>query len=241
MRLDKFLAHAGYGTRKEVKVLIKNGIVNVNGVFIKDAGYHIDESEDEVFLFDEPIDYLKNVYIMLNKPDGYVSATVDSKHKTVIDLISEEYYHLKPFPIGRLDIDTEGLLIISNDGKLAHHLLSPKNKIPKIYRAKLNGIPTEADIQKFSKGLLIRDKNNTPFLTKPAKLEVEKIDGEHSICTIEITEGKFHQVKRMCIEIGKEVMYLERIEFANLKLDPSLNRGEYRELTKEEMKKIFNG
>lgn len=240
MRLDKFLAHAGYGTRKEVKVLIKNGIINVNGEFIKDAGFHINENEDEVFLFNEPVDYQKNVYIMLNKPSGCVSATVDNKHKTVIDIISEEYYHLDLFPIGRLDIDTEGLLLISNDGKLAHHLLSPKNKISKVYRAKVNGIPTAEEISKLEKGIVIRDKNNVPFLTKPAKVIIETSDSDTSICKIEICEGKFHQVKRMFLEIGKEVLHLERLEFATLKLDSELQRGEYRELTEEEINKLTN-
>lgn len=235
MRLDKMLSGIGYGTRKEIGIYAKRGRIIVNGVVITDASKHVNEKEDVVLFDKQEVLYREFIYIMLNKPQDYVSATTDKRDATVIDLLDEEYLCFEPFPIGRLDKDTEGLLIISNDGKLSHDLLSPKKHIPKTYYADINGIVTEEDVNEFKKGIILEDGYNC----LPSELNIIKSD---TISEIELTiyEGKFHQVKRMFEAVGKEVTYLKRISMGTLKLDESLELGEYRELTDEELNMLTN-
>ena len=230
MRLDKLLAHCGYGTRKEVKDIIKKGYVTVNGEIIKKDKTQINPENDIIKVDDETVVYEKYVYYMLNKPNGYVSATEDNIHPTVVDLI-DEYYRDDLFPVGRLDIDTEGLLILTNDGILAHQLLSPKYHCPKVYYAKIKGIVTNEDIQKFLDGIVIDHE----YQCQSAILKVISTDTQTSEIEVEIYEGKFHQVKKMFLAVNKEVLYLKRIRMKNVILDPQLAVGDYRRLTDKEL------
>mgnify|MGYP001022109671 CR=1 FL=1 len=232
MRLDKYLSNMGIGTRKQVKNLIGKGRVRVNDDLAKKSNLKIDIDKDKVYFDDKLIIYEEFLYYMLNKPSGVVSATRDSSYKTVIDLIDEDYGK-DLFPVGRLDIDTEGLLLITNDGQLAHKLLSPKNKVDKIYYAKINGLVTEEDKLAFKQGVDI----GQGYITMPATLNILTAA---NISEVELTihEGKFHQVKRMFQAVGKEVIYLKRISMASLKLDISLNLGQYRRLTDNELKEL---
>ena len=191
MRLDKLLSHCGYGTRKEVKQLIRKGHVMVNGEIIKKDDHQIQEEQDEIYCLGEKVSYRKYVYLMLNKPAGYISATYDQVHPTVIDLI-EGYEHYELFPVGRLDIDTEGLLLVTNDGQLAHHILSPRKHIAKRYYAKISGVVTKEDQMIFKNGIDLGD-----FTSMPADLKILETDRENSEIEVVIYEGKFHQVKRM--------------------------------------------
>ena len=224
IRLDKMLAHMGYGTRKEVKELIRKGYVSINGEIIKSDDTKVNE-DDEVIIFNEVVNYDEFVYLMLNKPDGYISATFDNNLPTVLDLIYG-YESRNLFPVGRLDIDTYGLLILTNDGKLAHKLLSPKNHVDKKYYVKYDGKYNDKFIDIFNKGIPLDD-----FTCKPAKFE--NLGNNEAYITI--SEGKFHQIKRMMEYVGCNVTYLERIEFGPLKLDSNLKRGEFRVLSKEEI------
>ena len=224
MRLDKMLAHLGYGTRKEVKELIRKGYVSVDGEIIKSDDTKVDENS-EVIIFDEEVKYDKYIYLMLNKPDGYISATYDNNLPTVLDLIYG-YESRNLFPVGRLDIDTYGLLILTNDGNLAHRLLSPKYHVDKKYYVKYDGVYNGNVPKIFEKGIPLDD-----FVCKPAKYE----DLGNNEAYVTISEGKFHQVKRMMEYVGLTVTYLERIEFGPLKLDTNLKRGEFRRLTDEEV------
>lgn len=227
IRLDKLLAHSGYGTRKEVKQLIRKGYVSVDDEIIYNDDYKVDTLKSEISFFNEEVKYEQYTYIMLNKPDGYVSATYDSEYPTVIDLVNEPIRNL--FPIGRLDIDTRGLLILSNDGKLAHNLLSPKHHVEKEYYVRYEGNLKKDAVEVFEKGMILDDK-----LTKPAKLIIiNESEGK-----VILTEGRFHQVKRMFSNIGGNVTYLKRIRFKDIKLDDSLKEGEYRYLNAEEINSL---
>lgn len=230
MRLDKLLAHMGYGTRKECKQLIKSGYVLVNGVVEVDAKRQIKPEEDQVICAGEEVVYKPFIYLMLNKPRGVISATEDRHAKTVIDLLSDRERRFSPFPVGRLDKDTEGLLLLTNDGKLAHELLSPRKQVPKTYYAEIEGEVTEEDRFAFSKGIVLDDG----YHTLPAELTIKE-SGPKSKIELTIVEGKFHQVKRMFLARGKRVLYLKRIAMGNLRLDPTLKLGQYRELTEEEV------
>ncbi len=234
MRLDRFLTELGIGTRKEVKEIVKKGHIKVNENIAKNSDIKIDENNDKIYLDNELLVYEKFVYLMLNKPAGVVSATFDNRDKTVIDLI-DEYKHLNLFPFGRLDKDSEGLLIISNDGQLAHNLLSPKKHVDKTYYVDVEGWVTEDDIQKFKEGITLDDGK----LCKSAKLEIIVSD-EISKCYVTISEGVFHQVKRMFESVNKKVIYLKRITFGNISLDNTLKLGEYRKLTEEEIERLKN-
>ncbi|MBD7907889.1 pseudouridine synthase [Sporosarcina gallistercoris] len=233
MRLDKLLGNNGFGTRKDVKQLIRKGTVRVNGVAEKDPGAHVNPDVDSVDVLGEPVIHQEFIYIMMNKPPGVISATEDKWDQTVIDLLSENEQRFEPFPVGRLDKDTEGLLLITNDGKLTHELLSPKKDIPKTYYAKIDGIVTGGDVEAFKEGVTLEDG----FHTKPGILNVLVSD---SISEIEltITEGKFHQVKRMFEAVDKKVIYLKRLSMGNLLLDESLPLGHYRELTDQELNEL---
>ena len=236
MRLDKLLGNLGYGTRSEIKKYCKQGFVRVNGAEAKKSDVHVDPENDEIVFNGELVNYREFVYLLLNKPAGYVSATFDKYDPTVIDLIGEEYLPFEPFPVGRLDKDTEGLLGITNDGKLSHRVLSPKNHVPKKYYAIIDKEVDDMDVRIFEKGVYIGED----YTTKPSKLEVlnpfEFEDGSlGSEVHVTISEGKFHQVKRMFEAVGKEVVYLQRIQMGGLELDEELDLGEYRELTPEEV------
>lgn len=234
MRLDKYLAEMGVGTRQEVKKQIRQGKVTVNGIVVKAADTKIDENGDEVMVDSRNISYVSYEYYMLNKPAGVISATEDRKDTTVIDLIRDKK-RKDLFPVGRLDKDTEGLLLITNDGDLAHRLLAPKKHVDKVYYAKIDGVVTEEDVKKFAKGIDIGTDEEE--MTRPAKLEIIK-SGEESEIHLTIHEGKFHQVKRMFHAVGKEVTYLKRERMGTLCLDENLKPGEYRLLTEEEIENV---
>lgn len=235
MRLDKLLANMGFGSRKEVKQYLKNGAVRVNEEVVKKPNIHIDTENDVVTCFGEPVIYQEFIYLMMNKSQGILSATEDTRERTVIDLLSAEHRHFKPFPVGRLDKDTEGFLLISNNGKLAHNLLAPKKNVPKTYYAHIEGVVTEEDVEAFLKGVTLDDG----YETKPGQLKILKSDQVSEI-ELTITEGKFHQVKRMFEAVGKKVIYLKRISMGPLQLDEALSLGEYRELTEEEVSQLQN-
>lgn len=230
MRLDKLLGHMGFGSRKEVNQLLRKGKVSVDGVFQRKGNVHVDPYLQEVSVGGEIIVYEANAYLMLHKPPGYISATVDSRYSTVIDLVPDEYRHFQLFPVGRLDRETEGLLLLTNDGQLNHTLTSPNKNIFKKYFAKVAGQVCERHIDLFLGGIVLDDG----YQTKKAYLEIKK-SGKESEIILSISEGKFHQVKRMFRAIGMEVTYLKRIQIGNLMLDPSLPLGSLRPLTAEEL------
>ncbi len=235
MRLDKLLANMGYGSRKEVKQLLKQKAVTVDGASVKNAAMHVDPEQQNVSVYGERVIYTEFVYFMMNKPPGVISATEDLRDETVIDLLEPVDQHFQPFPVGRLDKDTEGLLVLTNDGILAHNLLSPKKHVPKVYYAHIEGVVTEEDVEKFANGVELDDG----YMTKPGKLVILKSAPQSEI-ELTIQEGKFHQVKRMFEAVGKRVTYLKRISMGNLKLDDQLELGEYRELTVEELDCLQN-
>ncbi|MFM9532782.1 MULTISPECIES: pseudouridine synthase [Lysinibacillus] len=235
MRLDKLLANMGYGSRKEVKQLLKQKAVSVDGAYVKDAALHVDPEQQIVSVFGERVVYTEFVYFMMNKPPGVISATEDLRDETVIDLLEPLHQHFQPFPVGRLDKDTEGLLLLTNDGVLAHNLLSPKKHVPKVYYAQIEGVVTEEDAEKFANGVELDDG----YVTKPGKLVILK-SAQQSEIELTIQEGKFHQVKRMFEAVGKRVTYLKRISMGSLTLDENLALGEYRELTTEELNGLQN-
>ena len=233
LRIDKVLSNLGYGSRAELKVYCKKGMVKVNDKIISNPGTQVDTDIDKIEFNNEIVKYREFIYIMMNKPDGYLSATFDKRDPIVLDLIDKSYLAFEPFPVGRLDKDTEGLLVLTNDGQLAHRVLSPKKHVPKTYYAKIEGKVTEDDIKAFENGVILDDG----YETMPAQLNILKSD-EQSEIELTIHEGKFHQVKRMFESVGKKVVYLKRLSMGKLKLDESLNLGEYRELTDEEVKLI---
>lgn len=229
MRLDRFLAECGFGTRNDVKKLIKSGRVTISGETASRPESQLDPNTCQVVVDGKAANYREFVYLMMNKPAGYVSATWDKKLPTVIDLLPEEYLHFETFPVGRLDIDTEGLLLLTNDGALTHKLLSPKKHVTKTYVAEIeNPIDTD-DIKLFEQGMDLGD-----FVTLPASL-VPLTQTKPYFAEVTICEGKFHQVKRMFEKVGNKVVYLKRIKMKNLNLDTNLKPGEVRELTEAEL------
>ncbi|MBC2307987.1 rRNA pseudouridine synthase [Listeria welshimeri] len=232
MRLDKLLSHTGFGSRKEVKPLLKSGAVVVNGTIQKDSKTQVKPDKDEITVHGTPVVYQEFVYFMLHKPQNVVSATEDNVSETVIDLLAQEDTLTNPFPVGRLDKDTEGLLIITNDGTLAHNLLSPKKHIDKTYYAKIDGEVLLEDVKAFAEGIALDDG----YICKPARLEIINPNE----IKVSIQEGKFHQVKRMFAARGKTVSYLKRISMGQLQLDESLELGEYRPLTETELAILQN-
>ncbi|VJF25626.1 ribosomal small subunit pseudouridine synthase A [Streptococcus pneumoniae] len=232
MRLDKFLVACAVGSRTEVKNLLKAGRVTVNGKKEKSAKLQIDEKIDEIRFDGQVLEYEEFVYYMMNKPKGVISATEDPKHRTVLDLLDDLARSKEVFSVGRLDINTHGLLLLTNDGQLAHVLLSPKRHVDKTYLAQVKGIMTQEDVETFAEGIPLKD-----FTCKPAILELVSIDTEKNQSQIRVTiaEGKFHQIKRMVGYCGKEVVDLQRLTMGTLVLDENLERGEWRRLTKEEL------
>ena len=236
MRLDKFLVACAVGSRTEVKNFLKTGRVTVNGKKEKSAKLQINEEKDEIRFDGQVLEYEEFVYYMMNKPQGVISATEDSIHRTVLDLLDDIARTKEVFPVGRLDIDTHGLLLLTNDGKLAHALLSPKRHVDKTYLAQVEGIMTQEDVETFAKGIPLKD-----FTCQPAKLEIVSLDSvkNQSLVRVTIAEGKFHQVKRMVAYCGKEVVDLQRLTMGTLALDENLGQGEWRRLTKEELENLL--
>lgn len=225
----------GYGSRKDMKKFLKSGQVFINEKVVKDGKTQVDPQKDVITVAGEVVEYKEFVYFMLHKPQGVVSATEDNRDRTVVDLLEEEDQIFEVFPVGRLDKDTEGLLLLTNDGKLAHELLAPKKHIPKTYFAHIEGKVTEEDILAFEEGVVLEDG----YKTLPAQLVIEE-SGELSKILLTIYEGKFHQVKRMFLAQGKKVVYLKRVSMGPLQLDPALPLGQYRELTEAELDLLRN-
>lgn len=230
MRIDKFLAASREGSRSEVKELVRKGHVYVNGKVCKDCSYHVGP-EDEVCINGRKIMYKEHVYFMLNKPAGYVSATEDEREKTVLDLFPEKI-RKGLFPVGRLDKDSVGLLLLTDDGELAHRLTSPKHHVEKRYLIRTDGPLTEDDVRLFAQGIVLSD--GTRF--KSAGLDISEDDPTSAVVTI--SEGKYHQIKRMVESRRNRVRYLKRLSVGTLMLDPNLKEGMYRELTDEEYIKV---
>lgn len=235
LRLDKYLAQMGAGTRQQVKKSIRQGKVAVDGAIVKEPEYKVNEETQSVTLEGKPVAFVSYEYFMLNKPAGVVSATQDAKDQTVIELI-ESRMRKDLFPVGRLDKDTEGLLLITNDGDLAHRLLSPKKHVDKTYYAKIKGAVTAEDAAAFEQGVNIGTAAKEEW-TAPGILEIIK-SGDISEIRLTIQEGKYHQVKRMFQAVSKEVIYLKRESMGSLKLDAALSPGEYRMLTDEELNQL---
>ena len=230
MRLDKLVSDAGALTRSEARKEIKKGNVTVDGIILTDISAQVDENSS-LFINDKEFAYKKYVYLMLNKPAGYVSATEDKSKKTVLDLIGDSYFRYNLFPVGRLDIDTVGFLLLTNDGDLCHKLCAPSKDFGKTYFVRLEKSISDEDISRLEEGVFIGD-----IKTKPAK--VERISENEIHLTI--TEGKFHQIKRMAKAVGNEVIYLKRLSYGNVFLDETLKEGEFRHLTSKELESLCN-
>jgi 16S rRNA pseudouridine516 synthase len=230
-RLDKVLANLGYGSRKEVKAIVKNGEVQIDGVIAKDSSMQLDPEKSEIVVSGEKVKYRKYIYLIMNKPAGVVSATYDKFDETVIDLIDDEYKTFNPFPVGRLDKDTVGLLLLTNDGEMNHRLIAPKWHVDKVYYADIDKKVDEKDVAAFEKGVILDDG----YECLPAKLQILKADEDGSEVLVTIQEGKFHQVKRMFNSVEKNVVFLKRISFGPMSLPEDLLEGECRELTQEEI------
>ena len=241
MRLDKFLADAGLGTRSQVKTIIRKGTITVNGVPAKKPEQSVNPETDQICDGSRELTAVKTVYYMLNKPAGYVSSTEEHDGPSVLSLLKDEAGQSVPgkglFPAGRLDKDTEGLLLITNDGARALDLLSPRKHVEKTYFARVKGPMTEAVAEAFDRGLDIGEKRPT----LPAKLIIVESGAEVSQVTVTIREGKFHQIKRMFEKVGSEVLYLKRISFGSLTLDETLAPGTFRPLTEEEIRQLQAG
>lgn len=233
MRLDKFISTTTTLSRAEAKKIIKKGIL-INDILIKSPDYKVDEFNDQVIVNGNRLVYRKYVYIMMNKPKNTVSATEDAIERTVVDILRDEDRIYKVFPVGRLDKDTEGLMLLTNDGELAHKLISPKKDVVKKYYVEVSGELKNEHLQIVKEGLTLEDG----YRCKPARLEILDSSEGNSKANIFITEGKFHQVKRMMKSLGTTVTYLKRLSIGNLKLDENLKLGEYRYLTDDELNKL---
>lgn len=234
-RLDKVLANMGYGSRKDIKKDIRNGIVEVNGETVRKNGVKVYPYDDEILYDGIEVEYREFIYLMMNKPKGLVSSTDDPSSRTVIEVLPYEYLIFEPFPAGRLDKDTEGLMLITNDGKLSHQLLSPKKGIGKTYYVEVDGVVEEEHKKVFQDGIKLDDG----YVTLPADLEIEKSDIISKVY-LTIKEGKYHQVKRMFGALSMNVVYLKRVSMGPLQLDKDLEVGEIRELTDEEVNLLKN-
>lgn len=233
MRLDKFISSTTTLSRAEAKKIIKKGIL-INDILIKSPDYKVDEINDQVMVNGNRLVYQKYVYIMMNKPQDTISATEDAIEKTVVDILKEEDRIYKVFPVGRLDKDTEGLMLLTNDGELAHKLISPKKDVEKKYYVEVSGELKNEHLEIVKTGVILEDG----YKCKPARLEILESSENKSRANIFITEGKFHQVKRMMKSIGATVTYLKRLSIGSLKLDENLKLGEYRYLTDDELNKL---
>ena len=229
-RIDKLVASSGKYTRSEVKKLIRAGLVLVDGIAVRSGDEKADPETVEICVKGEVLTWRRFTWLMMNKPAGLLSATEDGRQKTVLDLLPQELQRQELFPVGRLDKDTEGLLLLTNDGATAHELLSPKKHVDKVYYTRTAGWLTEADCQRFREGIHLDDGLDC----LPAELEIITA-GEESEAYVTLREGKFHQVKRMLAYCGKPVLYLKRVSMGNLTLDPALEKGCYRFLTEDEV------
>lgn len=230
-RLDKLIASQGNMTRKEVQKLIKSGMVEVNGELVTDCGLSVDSDTDRVKIDGNELFYKRSIYIMMNKPAGVLSASSDKKATTVIDLVPDKLRRRELFPAGRLDKDTTGFILITDDGALSHNILSPKNHVIKTYEALLNAEISERDISLFAEGIVLEDGTEC----MPAQIKALG----NCIVQIKICEGKFHQIKRMVAAVGKEVLQLKRVSIGGLELDTSLAEGECREITEDELNSLL--
>ena len=237
MRIDKYLANMNVGSRKQVHKLIKDGIVSVNGQMVNTPKMQV-APDDEVMVGQEKVSYKQYHYFLMNKPKGVLSATEDLHQKTVLDLLDAQDRYQKLAPVGRLDKDTTGLLLITNDGQFTHNLLAPNKHVDKVYRASIAGVADESTVEEFAKGIQVGDGTK---LT-PAKLKILSQDKKNDTSEVEVTisEGKYHQIKRMFGASGMKVVELERLTMGDLKLDLNLKRGQYRELTDQEVKVLEN-
>ena len=233
MRLDKFISTTTTLSRAEAKKIIKKGIL-INDILIKSPDYKVDEFNDQVIVNGNRLVYQKYVYIMMNKPKDTVSATEDAIERTVVDILRDEDRIHKVFPVGRLDKDTEGLMLLTNDGELAHKLISPKKDVEKKYYVEVSGELKNEYLKIIKEGVILEDG----YRCKPARLEILDSSEGNSKANIFITEGKFHQVKRMMKSLGTTVTYLKRLSIGSLKLDENLKLGEYRYLTDDELNKL---
>lgn len=234
IRIDKYLSNMGIGSRKDIKKHIKMGRVKINEKIVKESNDSV--NKNDIVRFDnEVIEYEEFTYIMMNKPQGVISATEDKYQNTVLDILEDRYKNRGLFPAGRLDKDTEGLLILTNNGTLAHNMLSPKKHVTKKYLVKVVGRLGESDVKAFENKIVLEDG----YECMPAKLDILESD-EESLAIVEIKEGKFHQVKRMFLATDKTVVYLKRISMGPISLDESLKLGEYRKLTAEELNLLEN-
>lgn len=235
-RLDKILGNMGYGSRKEVKASCKKGLVVVDGEIAKDSALKVDPDTAVIEINGEVVKYREFIYLLLNKPAGVVSATFDNHDETVIDLLDPEYQVFEPFPVGRLDKDTVGFLLLTNDGELNHKLIAPKNHVNKVYYAEINKPIDEKDAEAFRRGITIDDG----YKCMPGELEILTSTEDGAEVLVTIQEGKFHQVKRMFEALDKSVVFLRRVKFGPMELDENLEEGEYRELTDEEVEILKN-
>jgi len=234
MRLDKFLAHVTGKSRSDVKKFLKQKEVRVDGEIVTSAGFHVAVDKHVVTMFDDELFYQKYVYLMMNKPQGYLSATKDGQDATVMQLLDTYYDRFDLSIAGRLDKETEGLLILTNDGQFLHNLITPKKKVYKRYVAHIEGELTAENITTLERGMVIKDGKDALFTTAPANVHVVTA----GVVEIEICEGKFHQVRRMFAGVGCKVVYLKRLAIGGLKLDGYLELGEYRELEVDELEAI---
>ncbi|MFA9397864.1 MAG: pseudouridine synthase [Clostridiaceae bacterium] len=235
-RIDKVLSNMGIGSRKEVKEILKKGVVTVDNIIIKNPKVQIDPEKAIIEIAGEQLVYKKNIYLMMNKPMGVISATYDNYDKTVIDILPDSYQHYNLYPVGRLDKDTLGLLILTNDGDLNHRVTSPKYHVDKVYYVRVDIELNEEHIEKFKSRIIIDDG----YECLPANLKIINKTDTNSEAYVTIHEGKFHQVKRMFEAIGGKVLYLERVKFGPLTLDSKLDRGEVRELSNNELESLKN-
>ncbi len=233
IRLDKFICDQGLATRKEVRQMIKAGRVWLDGAAATAPDVKLDPEKSQVELDGSVLNYARFHYYMMDKPAGVLTATEDGKQKTVLDLVTPEMRRMGLFPVGRLDKDTSGLLLLTNDGDFAHRVISPKSEVEKLYYAKVDGMPDEADCEAFRQGIVLADG------TKCLPAELELLGG--SECHVRVMEGKYHQVKRMLASRGKAVVFLRRLSVGELELDPSLGPGGYREMTENDLCRVFMG
>ena len=229
MRIDKLLSDMGLATRSEARAACKSGQILVDGKAVRDSSAHVDPEKQSITFRGRDISYRKYTYVMLNKPEGYVSATEDRSEKTVLDLVGDELSHRALFPAGRLDKDTVGFVLLTDDGDFAHRILSPKKHVPKTYIAKTDKPCDDGVVRAFEEGARLADG------TVCLKAELRFLNEEKTLCEVVICEGMYHQIKRMFASCGRHVVSLERVKMGALPLDPTLKRGEYRELSSEEL------
>ncbi len=236
MRIDKFLSNYGIGSRSEVKSIIKSGRIKVNNQVVKNPSLKINPKKDKVYFDNTPLEYKEYYYYMLNKPAGYITAKTDNLYPVVMEFFQNQPFFETLFPVGRLDLDTEGLLIVTNDGIFSHRVSHPKWEVEKEYYAVVSGDISKRELSKFEQSGIYLKKDK--YQTKPFKIYIKDASSKKSQILIKVKEGKYHIVKKIMEEIGHPVLYLKRTKIGNLELDESLKPGEFRELKPEEIKKL---